>query len=313
MATLDALIASYKAANQPTYNATQQDYATQLANLTGSFNTALAQQKQALGAIPGTYQPARESAYLANQKANLAAPAVAANQGYASGAGADYDFRQANNADWQKSVDTTNQAQNTAVQTANNGIANTQNTYNTNAGTLNANEAKDLAALDAQTQAQANTQYNTDQALAEQQREFDQQQAAAVAQTQQSYNNSQQAAAVKAATPPTQAQINSMTKGQGPVAAINNIVSAYGAGTQAADNALASVGYTGISFDANNQPHILNTLSDYATYGLNSGKMYDKNGFGHTISTIAEYNGALANKWSATSPYSVQMSRGRAQ
>jgi hypothetical protein len=303
MATLDALIASYKAANQPTYNATQQGYATQLANLTGSFNTDVAQQKQALGAIPGTYQPARESAYLANQKANLAAPAVAANQGYASGAGADYDFRQANNADWQKSVDTTNQAQNTAVQTANNGIATAQNTYNASAGTLNANEAKDLAALDAQTQAQANTQYNTDQALAEQQREFDQQQAAA--QAQQNYTNSQQA---KAAAPPTLAQVNSTIKGQGPMAALNYLDQS-GLGGYA-----SQIGYSGVMFDADGQPHVLKTLDDYAGAlagkWVTSGYMYNKYG-SHAVNSLKDYNSAVAQ--GMTAKPITQSTRGMAQ
>jgi hypothetical protein len=305
MATLDALIASYKAANQPTYNATQQGYATQLANLTGSFNTDIAQQKQVLGAIPGTYQPARESTYLANQKANLAAPAVAANQGYASGAGADYNFRQANNSDWQKSVDTTNQAQNTAIQSANNGIANTQNTYNTNAGTLNANEAKDLAALDAQTQAQANTQYNTDQALAEQQRQFNQQQAAA--QAQQNYNNSQQAKADAAAAAkiPDYSAYSSAIKGKGADYALQYLMSLPDQSVAA--GYASSTPYSGLAFDASGLPHELKNLDQYANAQANgytfSGKMYEKlssgKWFGHTINSLAGYNAAINNGWVA--------------
>jgi len=301
---LDALIASYKVANQPTYNATQQDYATQLANLTGSFNTDIAQQKQVLGAIPGTYQPARESAYLANQKANLAAPAVAANQGYASGAGADYDFRQANNADWQKNVDTTNQAQNTAVQTANNGIANTQNTYNTNAGTINANEAKDLAALDAQIQAQANTEYNTEMAQAEQQREFDQQQAAASASARTAASGSGGSPAPTAKVP-TLATAKSSINGLGPAAALaylrDNVANIDPAA--AAQYALY-IPYKALYQKPDGSVVYTNSLDDYATAQQEGWKQSvtmvnmsgSSKGRTYTVNTIGEYNGAIAKR-----------------
>jgi hypothetical protein len=179
LAKLDDLIASYQAkANDlygSQYDSTKSDYATQLANATAAFNNSLAQKKQALTAIPGQYQPIRNSAYLANQTANNALPAQMANAGYASNSGLAYDTQQGNNATWQKSVDTADTAQNTATQSANNDINNLQTTYTGNVGTLNAQEAKDLAAIDAAKQTWANNQAQTE------------------------YNNEQQAAATQAA------------------------------------------------------------------------------------------------------------------
>jgi hypothetical protein len=151
---------------QSQYNSTNNDYDTQLNNLTNDYNNVLGQDKQALAAIPGKYQPIRNSAYLANQKANLALPAQMANAGYSSQSGLAYDTQQNNNATWQKSVDTADQAQNTATQNENNAINTLTNNYNSNLGTIRAKKAAALAAIDAAKNSwvneQAQTAYNNE-------------------------------------------------------------------------------------------------------------------------------------------------------
>jgi hypothetical protein len=170
LADLQALIDQYNnIANnnyQSQYASTGQDYDSQIKAIQDQYNTTLGQDKQTLAAIPGQYQPIRNSAYLANQKANLALPAQMANSGYASNSGLAYDTRQNNNATWQKSVDTADQAQNTSTQNENNAIANLSNTYNSNLGTVSAKKAEALAAIDTAKQSwvneQAQTAYNNE-------------------------------------------------------------------------------------------------------------------------------------------------------
>lgn len=151
---------------QSQYNSTNNDYDTQLNNLTNDYNNVLGQDKQALAAIPGKYQPIRNSAYLANQKANLALPAQMANAGYSSQSGLAYDTQQNNNATWQKSVDTADTAQNAATQNENNAINTLTNNYNSNLGTIRAKKAAALAAVDAAKNSwvneQAQTAYNNE-------------------------------------------------------------------------------------------------------------------------------------------------------
>ena len=112
------------------------------------------------------------------------------------------------------------------------------------------------------------------------------------AQTEQNRQNSLNALSSSGSSTPSLADVEKLIKGNGPNAAIHIIVSAYGAGTKQADSALADIGYQGLSFDEDGNPHILGTLADYATYGLNGGYMYDQNGNGHYITTINEYTQA---------------------
>lgn len=129
-------------------NSVNAGYDQQKQNLLNSFNLGLQQGQQQKDAIPGQFQPIRNAAYLAAQKSQLAAPAVASNMGYANGAGADYSYRQGVNSTWQKSADTADQAQNAATQYAQNNLNNMQNTYQSNLGDLNTNQAKSLADIE---------------------------------------------------------------------------------------------------------------------------------------------------------------------
>jgi hypothetical protein len=189
MATYDELIAAFTKQADAKYNplndTVKNDYQTQINNLTAQYQNSLGIANQDKAAIPGQFQPARESAYLASQKAALAAPAVTSNAGYASGSGLNYDYLQGVNNTWQKSADTANKGQDAATLQAQNNINTMGINYNTSNSDLASKEAAALADIGSQRSdyisTNATNQYNTEQALAQAQRQHDQDRADAQA------------------------------------------------------------------------------------------------------------------------------------
>jgi hypothetical protein len=228
MATYDELIAAFTKQADAKYNplndTVKNDYQTQINNLTAQYQNSLGIANQDKATIPGQFQPARESAYLASQKAALAAPAVVSNQGYASGSGLNYDYLQGLNSTWQKSVDTANKGQDAANLQAQNNINTMGINYNTSNSDLASKEAAALANIGSQRSdyitTNATNQYNIDQAaiaaaqveaaraaqaqaqydrdMAEQQRQYNQTQATQQRQYNQSRADSQAGAKAKA-------------------------------------------------------------------------------------------------------------------
>lgn len=237
------------------YTATNQNYDSQINDLTGQYNTVLGQDKQQLAAIPGQYQPVRNSAYLAYRKSMSALPAQMANAGYASGSGLAYDTAQGNNATWQKSVDTADQAQNTATQNQQNAMDNLTNTYQGNLGKLQAGKASALAAIDTAKQnwvtTQAQSAYNT---------EVSQEQAAAEAAAKLAAE--QQAAAAKEAA----AQQKAAAKAAQASTDVANV-----------QRLLNSVGYR-LTVDGIQGAHTTNAIADFqARNGLDATGQLDSN------------------------------------
>lgn len=308
MASLDALIASYKPkADQiysSQYDATNQNYDTQKQNTINEMNALIAQKQQALGAIPLQYQPQRESNYLANQKALQAAPAITANNGYASGSGLDYNYRQGVNTTWQKANDTVMNNENAAKQTATNDITNTQNTYNANLSNLDAQRAKDLAAIDQAKQewaiSQGQTDYNNqiaaEQAAAD--KEYQQQQATAKA----------QADATAAAQSAAQKMISSYYKADanGNVKLNTNDPKSFIQIAQSNGADLSIMPYEHILINpSTGDVTYTNSLADYAeayNAGYTSNLMYSPNGYGHAVNSLADYQSAQKQGFLAINP-----------
>jgi len=197
MATYDELIAAFTKQADAKYNplndTVKNDYQTQINNLTAQYQNSLGIANQDKATIPGQFQPARESAYLASQKAALAAPAVVSNQGYASGSGLNYDYLQGLNSTWQKSVDTANKGQDAANLQAQNNINTMGINYNTSNSDLASKEAAALADIGSQRSdyitTGATNQYNTEQAVIAAQAQYDRD----MAEKQREYNQSQAA------------------------------------------------------------------------------------------------------------------------
>lgn len=278
---------------QSQYSSTNNDYDTQLNNLTNDYNNVLGQYKQTLAAIPGKYQPIRNSAYLANQKANLALPAQMANAGYSSQSGLAYDTQQNNNATWQKSVDTADQAQNTATQSQNNAINTLTNSYNSNLGTIRAKKAAALAAIDAAKNSwvneQAQTAYNNELA---QEAAIAKAQADAQAREYEASLRYSGGGSTEKSSSTTINEIRSAVKGLGGDGALN-----YLANNNLGDYA-QYVPYSGVRFDENGTAHVLNSLDDYANAVANgwsaTGYMYGSNGHAHRVASLNDYNNAIS-------------------
>ena len=206
MATYDELIAAFTKQADAKYNplndTVKNDYQTQINNLTAQYQNSLGIANQDKAAIPGQFQPARESAYLASQKAALAAPAVTSNAGYASGSGLNYDYLQGVNNTWQKSADTANKGQDAATLQAQNNINTMGINYNTSNSDLASKEAAALADIGSQRSdyitTNATNQYNTEQAAIAAQAQYDRDMAEKKREYNQSRADSQAAAKVTA-------------------------------------------------------------------------------------------------------------------
>lgn len=124
-------------------------YKPQIDSLTNQFNSTLAQKQQTRSQIPSQYDSQRAGAALTMQQASAALPTNVLNRGYSIGpngnSGLAYSMGRDIANGYQKNMGTIGTAQNNAIQSADNDIANLKTNYDTNLNSLNTKEAQDIA------------------------------------------------------------------------------------------------------------------------------------------------------------------------